>query len=109
MNSSDHTFFDEYKPLHVPHEYSASACVQNNVVFALAQLGEATAREVAAKLSLLEPGTHPDTHQKNADDILNYLFDKGLIKANNIGGQLAFNLSKIREANSGKADSLFKD
>jgi len=107
MNSPDLSFFKEYKPLHVPHEYSSSACVQNNVVFALAQLGEATAGEVASKLNLLEPGTNPHIHQKNAEDILNYPFDKGLIKANNIGGKLAFNLSKIKEANSGKADSLF--
>ena len=106
MNNPDNQFFEEYHPLHVPHEYSPSAGVQNNVIFALAQLGEATAYEVAAKLSQLEPATNPDTHQKNADDILNYLFDKGLIKANNIGGKLAFNLSKIREANSGKADNL---
>jgi hypothetical protein len=109
MNSLDQSFFNEYKPLHVPHEYDPATCVQNNVVYALAQLGEATADEVAARLTMLEPGTDPYIHQKNADDILNYLFDKGLIKANNIDGKLAFNLSKIREANSGKADSLFKD
>ncbi len=107
MNSHDQSFFKEYHPIHVPHEYNASACVQNNVVYALAQLEEGTAEEVAAKLTALEPGTDPMIHHKNADDILNYLFEKGLIKANNKGGQLAFNLSKIREANSGKADPLF--
>ncbi|GAA3964461.1 hypothetical protein [Mucilaginibacter dorajii] len=106
MNTADQDFLEEYKPLHVPHEYDAGACAQNNVVFALAHLEEATADEVARKLSSLEPGTSPATHQKNADDILNYLFDKGLIKANNKGGKLVFNLNKIREANSGKADEL---
>jgi hypothetical protein len=106
MNSADQSFLNEYKPLHVPHVYDAGACVQSNVVYALAQLGEATATEVAAKLSMLEPGTNPLTHQKNADDILNYLFNKGLIKANNKGGELAYNLSKIRDQNSGKADQL---
>jgi hypothetical protein len=106
MNSADHDFLQEYKPLHVPHEYNAGTCVQNNVVFALAHLEEATADEVALKLSSLEPGTNPATHQKNAEDVLNYLFNKGLIKANNKGGKLFFNLNKIREANSGKADEL---
>lgn len=107
MNSPDQSFLKEYKPLHVPHEYDAGACTQSNVVFALAQLDAATAAEVANKLSALEPGTDPFIHKKNADDILNYLFNKGLIKANNIDGKLTYNLSKIREANSGSADPLY--
>jgi hypothetical protein len=106
MNSPDQPFLNEYKPLHVPHLYDAAACVQSNVVYALAQLGEATAAEVAVKLSALEPATNSFTHQKNAEDILNYLFNKGLIKANNKGGNVAYNLSKIREQNSGKADEI---
>jgi hypothetical protein len=107
MNNSDQSFFDEYKPLHVPHEYDAGAGVQNNVIYALAQLKEATANEVAVKLSALEPATPPFTHQKNAEDVLKYLFNKGLIKAINKGGELSYNLSKIETPNSGKADKLF--
>jgi hypothetical protein len=99
MNSSDQSFFDEYKPLHVPHEYDASAGVQNNVIYALAQLKEATANEVAIKLGVLEPATPPFTHQKNAEDVLKYLFNKG--------GELSYNLSKIETPNSGKADKLY--
>ncbi|MDN3583370.1 hypothetical protein [Mucilaginibacter flavus] len=106
MKSADEEFLNEYKPLHVPHEYDTGTCVQNNVIFALAYLEEASADEVAEKLSSLEPGTNPAIHQKNAEDILNYLFDKGLIKANNKAGKLVFNLNKTREENSGKADSL---
>lgn len=107
MNSSDESFLEEYKPLHVPHEYDADAGVQNNVVYALAQLKEATAHEVAIKLSAFEPETPPFIHEKNAEDILRYLFNKGLIKAINKDGELCYNLSKIETPNSGKADKLF--
>lgn len=106
MDSPDQSFLEEYKPLHVPHEYKNGACSRENIIYALAQLGEATASEVATKLSALEPGTEPSVHQKNAEDVLNYLFEKGLIKAINKGGELNFNLSKIEIPNSGKADEL---
>jgi hypothetical protein len=107
MDSPDQSFFEEYKPLHVPHEYKSGACSRENIIFALAQLGEGTASEVATKLSALEPGTNPSVHQKNSEDVLSYLFDKGLIKAVNKNGELSYNLSKIEVQNSGKADSLF--
>jgi hypothetical protein len=106
MNSPNQDFLDEYKPLHVPHEYEQAASTQDNVIYALAQLKEATADEVAAKLSLLAPETTLLTHQKNAEDVLNYLFNKGLIKAINKNGKLNYNLSKIEIPNSGKADEL---
>jgi len=106
MNSPDQDFLNEYKPLHVPHEYDSNTCTQNNVVYALAQLKEATADQVGIKLSLLAPQISLVTHQKNAEDVLNYLFNKGLIKAINKNGQLNYNLSKIETPNSGKADEL---
>ncbi|MEN0054815.1 MAG: hypothetical protein AAGC65_14165 [Mucilaginibacter sp.] len=106
MKTPDQDFINEYKPLHVPHEYDPNSCTQSNVVYALAQLKEATADEVGFKLSLLAPETSLMTHQKNAEDVLNYLFNKGLIKAINKNGQLNYNLSKIETANSGKADEL---
>jgi hypothetical protein len=106
MNSPDQDFLNEYKPLHVPHEYEHNACTQDNVIYALAQLKEATATEVAVKLSSFAPETDLPIHQKNAEDVLNYLFNKGLIKAINKNGELNYNLSKIEIPNSGKADEL---
>ncbi|MDN5289552.1 MAG: hypothetical protein JWR38_5826 [Mucilaginibacter sp.] len=106
MNSPDQDFLNEYKPLHVPHEYQENACTQDNVIYALAQLKEATTNEVATKLSLLAPEITLFTHQKNAEEVLNYLFNKGLIKAINKNGELNYNLSKIEIPNSGKADEL---
>lgn len=106
MNSPDQDFLEEYKPLHVPHAYDKGACTQENVIYALAQLKEATADEVAVKLGSFDPATDPAIHQKNAEDILSYLFNKGLIKAINKNGKLNYNLSKIEVPNSVKADNL---
>jgi hypothetical protein len=103
-NSGNQDFLNEYKPLHVPHEYERNGCTQSHVVYALAQLKEATAKEVAAKLRELDPQITLFTHLKNAEDILNYLFNKGLIKAINKNGEINYNLSKIETPNSGKVE-----
>jgi hypothetical protein len=107
MDNRDHNFFEEFKPLHVPHKYDQSASTQDNVIFALAQLKEASAEEVASKLDSLESDTDHLMHQKNAEDVLSYLFNKGLIKAINKNGELNYNLSKIEAPNSGKIDKPF--
>ncbi|MDB5287793.1 MAG: hypothetical protein JWR05_2742 [Mucilaginibacter sp.] len=106
MDSPDQDFLAEYKPLHVPHKYDAAASLQDNVVYALAQLEYATVPEVAAKLSVFEPKTDRQTHQQNARNILEGLFNKGLIKGDD-EQERQYNLSKILVPNSGKADKLF--
>jgi hypothetical protein len=106
MDSPDQNFLDEYKPLHVPHKYDAAASLQDNVVYALAQLEYATAPEVAVKLAKFEPQTDLQTHRQNARKILEGLFNKGLIKGDE-EEERQYNLSKILVPNSGKADKLF--
>jgi hypothetical protein len=106
MDSPDQDFLKEYKPLHVPHKYDAAASVQDNVVYALAQLEYATAHEVAKKLDEFEPQADMTMHQKNAEEVLAHLFDKGLIKGDDEADR-QYNLSKILVQNSGKADPLF--
>jgi hypothetical protein len=106
MDSPDQDFLDEYKPLHVPHKYDAAASLQDNVVYALAQLEYATAPEVAVKLAKFEPQTDLQTHRQNARKILEGLFNKGLIKGDE-EEERQYNLSKILVPNSGKADKLF--
>ena len=107
MDSPDQSFLDEYKPLHVPHVYDAKASQQDNVVYALAQLEYATAAEVAVKLGQFEPGTDKAIHHKNADEVLNHLYNKGLIKGNDNENNRRYNLSKILTPNSGKADPSY--
>jgi hypothetical protein len=106
MDSPDQDFLDEYKPLHVPHKYDAAASLQDNVVYALAQLEYATVPEVAVKLAKFEPQTDLQTHRQNARKILEGLFNKGLIKGDE-EEERQYNLSKILVPNSGKADKLF--
>lgn len=107
MDSPDQDFLKEYKPLHVPHEYKADADIQDNVVYALAQLQYATAPQVADKLAEFDPKTGIDTHQQNAESVLKHLFDKGLIKGDEKATDRQYNLSKILVPNSGRADELF--
>ena len=106
MDSRDQDFLKDYKPLHVPHKYEAGSSLQDNVIYALAQLQYATAPEVAAKLYELEPGIELHTHEDDARNILGALYNKGLIKGNG-EPEIQYNLSKIEVQNSGKADELF--
>ncbi|TFF30423.1 hypothetical protein [Mucilaginibacter psychrotolerans] len=106
MDSPDQDFYKEYRPLHVPHKYDAAASLQDNVVYALAQLEYATAPQVAQKLWQHDPQTNLATHQKNAEEVLTYLFDKGLIKGDD-EIERQYDLSKILVQNSGKADPLY--
>lgn len=106
MDSPDQDFLKDYKPLHVPHKYDAAASLQDNVVYALAQLEYATAPQVANKLNELEPQQDEETHQQQTREILEGLFEKGLIKGDN-EPERQYNLSKILVPNSGKADPLY--
>ena len=106
MDSPDQDFLKNYKPLHVPHKYDAGASLQDNVVYALAQLEYATAPQVAAKMDEFEPQTDKATHQQQTREVLEGLFNKGLIKGDD-ESERQYNLSKILIPNSGKADKLF--
>ena len=106
MDSPDQDFLKEYRPLHVPHKYDAAASVQDNVVFALAQLEYGTATQVAKKLDEFGSATDKATNQQNAEEVLTHLFNKGLIKGDDEADR-QYNLSKILVQNSGKADPLF--
>lgn len=106
MDSPDQDFLKEFKPLHVPHKYDAGATLQDNVIYALAQLEHATSPQVAAKLSTFDSDTDYLTHLQNARYILSGLFEKGLIKGDD-KAERQYNLSKILTQNSGKADKLF--
>jgi hypothetical protein len=106
MDSADQNFLRDYKPLHVPHKYDAAASLQDNVIYALAQLEYATAPQVAAKLDEFEPQTDKAIHLQQTREILEKLFNKGLIKGNDEPDR-QYNLSKILIPNSGKADPLF--
>lgn len=104
MSISDEEFREEYKPLYVPAHFSDAHNDQDKVIYALAQLGEATADETSKALMKLD--NSPDEKQvKNLSaSVLGHLFDKGLISAEEINGVQCYNLKKITEANDGAVD-----
>lgn len=67
------------------------------MIFALAQLGAATADEVNIELEKYKA-------EANAASILKKLFDTGHIKGIEAGGVMRYNLSKITHANDGAVD-----
>jgi hypothetical protein len=97
MSISDEDFREEYKPLHIPAHFKDAVSEQDKVVFALAQIGEGTAAEVTNELS-------DNGAAINAKPTLNHLFDKGLIKGEEVNGKMTYNLSKITHANDGAVD-----
>ena len=101
MSISNREFREEFKPLHIPAHYLADDNDENKIVYALAQLGEGTADHVAERLINLDNSLDLKTYKTIAAQVLNNLFDKGLIKGSDKDGQIHYDLSKITEANSG--------
>ena len=94
MSISDEQFREEYKPLHIPAHFKDAISQQDKVVFALAQVGEGTAADVTNEL-------RDNGSAINAESTLKQLFDKGLIKGEEVNGEMSYNLSKITHANDG--------
>ena len=96
MGESDEQFRDEFKPLHVLAYFDPNDSKQDQVVFALAQIGSGSAEDVILELS---------KHQSVIDPVpyLSVLFDKGLIRGEEIGGVMHYDLGKITIPNSGKS------
>lgn len=107
MDSPDQSFVKAFGPIHVPHKYEAGASLQDNIIYALAQLEHATATQVAAKMAEFAPDVDLATHQQNAEEQLKVLFEKGRINGDDNATDRQYNLSKILTQNSGKADPLF--
>ena len=101
MTLSDQSFRDAFKPLQVPAHYDVNGTEEDRVLFALAQLGEGTVTEVAAKMADLQQGTNAADFLNPVKHLLTDLYSKGLLKGQDIKGAMHYNLSKIDEANSG--------
>jgi predicted transcriptional regulator len=92
----------DFEPIHVPYRYNEGDTAEQKVIFALGQLGEATAAETVMKLK--QANTEEQITETEAADILKNLFDQGLIKAENHEGKPRYNLSKIVKPNAGRTD-----
>lgn len=69
-----------------------SACTQDKVIYTLSQLKQGTLEDITKKLKEFEPKVNAFTHQKNAAEVLDYLFEKGLVKLTRQNGKLSYNL-----------------
>ena len=104
MNKADQSFNEEFKPVAPLEAYHADADWQDKILYVLAQLGEATAPDVAAKLTEYEPDEAPQVLHRHAEQVLTSLYEKGLIKGTEQDGEVSYNLSKITQPNTGETD-----
>lgn len=89
-------------PIHVPYRYNEEDTTEQKIIYALGQLGEATAIEISNKLK--ESNAKETISEHEAEQILKQLHDHGLIKAEDKSGEISYNLSKILKPNAGKTD-----
>jgi len=104
MTATDQDFRDEFKPIHIPTSYHPSDTQENKIIYALAQLGDATADDVVSKLEEIEPGVKDEQLKAITCKVLDTLYEKGLLKGTDQGGIMHYNLSKITHANDGAVD-----
>ncbi|PPK99249.1 hypothetical protein [Parapedobacter indicus] len=89
-------------PLQVPAKHDPKASLQERAVFALADLGKGTAKQVTAKLAALGDGDADETRVKK---ILEALFNKGLVNGSDNDGNRTYNLAKETRPHRGRVDT----
>ncbi len=91
-----------FEPIHVPYRYNEQDTPEQKVIFALGQLGEATAAEIINKLK--QVNADEIVTEVEAEKILKERYEQGLIKAEKHTEGTSYNLSKIVKPNSGRTD-----
>ncbi|UOE46338.1 hypothetical protein MTO98_18215 [Mucilaginibacter sp. SMC90] len=89
MNKSNQSFFSACR---VPDQYTKVTCTQDKVIYTLSQLKQATVADITLKLGELEPAVNAFTHEKNTIEVLDYLFERGMVKITRQNGELNYNL-----------------
>jgi len=92
MNNSSQSFFSACR---VPDQYAKVTCTQDKVIYTLSQLKQATVADIAVKLKEYEPSVNTFTHEKNAAEVLDYLFARGMVKITKQNGELNYNLVTV--------------
>lgn len=100
---NDEQFRAAHQPLPVPAHFEDARDAKAQVIFALAQLGEATADEGTLKLKALLGGKLDKLSIAEVHRILTDHYNNGQIAASG-AGDLRFNLHKVTEANAGQVD-----
>lgn len=97
MNSGK--FNEQNQPLRLAPSFQQAATLQEQVIFALAELGRATAREVTIKLEELEPDAPAKQLIAAVHQILTTLHGMGHISAIELDGELSYALEAGPGAN----------
>jgi hypothetical protein len=92
MSNSSQSFFSACR---VPDQYAKVTCTQDKVIYTLSQLKQATVADIAVKLREYEPSVNTFTHEKNAAEVLDYLFARGMVKITKQNGELNYNLVTV--------------
>ena len=104
MILSDEEFREEFKPLQIPPAYPISGTIEEKILFALAEAGEATSAEVCENLIRHEQDLEKNDLSEVVDNYLTQQFAKGLLNGGERKGEKVFNLNKITHANEGSVD-----
>jgi len=89
------------RPLQVPAAYNPNAPLQEQAVFALAYLGRGTAKQVTEKLAELGDGDVDEAHVR---EILEALFDKGLVNGTGDSPNREYDLAKVTRPHHGRVE-----
>ena len=92
MSNSNQSFFSACR---VPDQYTKVTCTQDKVIYTLSQLKQATVTDIVVKLREYEPSVNTFTHEKNAAEVLDYLFARGMVKITRQNGELNYNLVTV--------------
>jgi len=104
MKLTDEEFREQYHPLQVPAHFDPAGSQQDHLIYALAELGEATAVQVAAEVEKLQGARLDQQQQAFIPATLQALFDRGLLNGSEKDGSMHYNLHKITRANEGYTD-----
>ncbi|QNL48626.1 hypothetical protein H8S90_17800 [Olivibacter sp. SDN3] len=94
MDKQDEMFNEAYKPIHVPANFNKNDSLQDQLIFALAEIGKGSVKAIAEKLSELGGRSTKSEDLADFDHILTDLYDRGLIKGSEQEGRMVYNLSK---------------
>ncbi len=89
------------RPLRVPAEHDPKAPLEERAVYALAYLKSGTARQVAAKLAELGDG---DAEEVQVKQILDALFEKGLVNGSDRKRNRTYDLAKVTRPHHGNVE-----
>src|ERR1700744_3994566 len=104
MKLTDDEFREAYHPLHVPAHYEPAGTEQDQIIFCLAELGEATAEQVIGEWTKQMGRAADEQQQAFAQTVLKRLFAKGLLNGTENDGLTYYNLHKITHANDGETN-----